>query len=130
MGTEILRLYEVAKQLSDSNRVELAAALAGSVGEETSHFDDIKGDLSGTSELRRVLMEAMTLPASARAELAVALVDSLAGESERGIMDAWIAEAQRRLEDFRAGRSEMTPFEEVDAELEALIVDAERAAKS
>lgn len=84
MGAENLRVYEAAMKLSDAERVELAAALADSVGD---------------------------------------------GTSEEEVAASWTEEVKRRIENFRAGRSEMTPFEEVDAEIEALIANAERAAK-
>jgi putative addiction module component (TIGR02574 family) len=80
MGAEALRLYEAAMQLSDRDRMELAAALADSVSDKAS---------------------------------------------EGEVLASWIAEVRRRIEDSRAGRSKTIPFEEVDAELEALIAKTE-----
>ncbi|MFV8749319.1 addiction module protein [Nannocystaceae bacterium ST9] len=64
----------------------------------------------------------MSLPLDARAELAVALADSLARDpSERAVMTAWLDEARRRLQGLRAGEDEGIPFDELDREVRAKI---------
>jgi putative addiction module component (TIGR02574 family) len=85
MGAEDLRLYEAAMKLPDSDRAELAAALADSVGD---------------------------------------------GTSQEEVLASWVTEVKRRIEEHRAGRSQMVPFEDVFAEIEELITNAEQAAKT
>lgn len=68
----------------------------------------------------------MKLPDDERAELAAILADSVGdshGEAE--LEAAWTAEAKRRLEDFRSGKSTEVSSEEVERELEALISEHE-----
>ena len=47
--------------------------------------------------------EAMRLPAAERALLADALLGSLDDEAARGVLDAWVDEAERRLDGYRRG---------------------------
>jgi putative addiction module component (TIGR02574 family) len=79
-----------------------------------------------TAELQAVLAAAMALSNSERAELATILTDSLAeeGSSDTEIEAAWIAEAQRRWEDIRSGRSKTVPLEEVTARLRSKLQSA------
>lgn len=75
-----------------------------------------------TAEAERLLQAAMKLPDAERAELAAILADSVGdGSSEAEIEAAWIAEAKRRLEDIRSGKSKPVPSEEVERELEDLL---------
>jgi putative addiction module component (TIGR02574 family) len=85
MGAENVRLYEAAMKLPDSERAELAAALADSVGD---------------------------------------------GTSEEEALASWITEVKRRIEEHRAGRTQMVSFEDAVGELEELITKAEQAAKA
>ena len=78
-----------------------------------------------TSEAERLLEAALKLPDSERAELAAILTDSIGdGSSDAEIEETWIAEAKRRLEDVRSGRSKTVPFEEVHSKLRAMIETA------
>ena len=61
--------------------------------------------------------EALKLPASSRAELAEKLVGSLHVVEDAAHRREWAEEAQRRLEDVRAGRVETIPGEQVFAEI-------------
>ncbi len=76
--------------------------------------------VSVTAEAERLLEAAMKLPDAERAALAAILTDSIGdGSSPAEIEAAWIAEAKRRLEDIRCGRSKTTPWEEVHRKLRA-----------
>ncbi|EDM81123.1 hypothetical protein PPSIR1_29945 [Plesiocystis pacifica SIR-1] len=71
-----------------------------------------------SDEARRIFEAAMQLPDAERAALASALKDSVGdGASLEEIEAAWIAEAQRRREDLRAGRTSTVPWEDVRREI-------------
>jgi putative addiction module component (TIGR02574 family) len=78
-------------------------------------------------KLEDVLKEALVLDESERAELAERLLASLAAPrgdgplDEAGIERLWIAEAQRRLEDYRAGKSVAVAAAQVHAKAEKLL---------
>lgn len=57
--------------------------------------------------------EALNLDVKARAALAERLLESLDALSEKEIERLWADEAQRRLGEFRAGRANSWPAEEV-----------------
>lgn len=79
-----------------------------------------------TAEAQRLLEAALNLPDAERAELAAILADSIGdGHTEAELEAAWIAEAKRRLEDIRSGKSRTVPSEEVEAELDAIIASHE-----
>lgn len=73
------------------------------------------------SPLENVVRQALSLELGDRAKLAERLLQSLDGLSEAEIEQLWLDEAERRLEDYRAGRSEGIPAEEVFREAEDLI---------
>jgi putative addiction module component (TIGR02574 family) len=79
-----------------------------------------------TAELKAILAAAMALSNSERAELAAILNDSLGEEasSDAEIEAVWVAEAQRRWEEIRSGRSNTVPIEEVTAKLRAKLESA------
>jgi putative addiction module component (TIGR02574 family) len=79
-----------------------------------------------TAELKAILAAAMALSNSERAELAAILNDSLGEEasSDAEIEAVWVAEAQRRWEEIRSGRSKTVPIEEVTAKLRAKLESA------
>jgi putative addiction module component (TIGR02574 family) len=75
-----------------------------------------------TGRAKRLLQEALDLPDAERAELAAVLTDSLGEGSLEDDVDATgIAEAKRRLEDIRAGKSKAVPWEDVERDLEEII---------
>ncbi len=79
----------------------------------------------------RLYEAAMKLSDSDRAELLALLIDSEGdGSSQEEIDASWIAEAKRRLEDIRAGRSETVPYQEVVSKARALIEQARRARRA
>ena len=66
-----------------------------------------------------IVAEALELPLAARADLASKLLDSLDELSESEIEQLWAEEAERRYAEYKAGRTEAVPAEEVFARLRA-----------
>ena len=52
-----------------------------------------------------------------RAELAGMLLESIEDESDDGVEDAWAAEIESRMADYRAGHVRTIPWSEVRAHL-------------
>jgi putative addiction module component (TIGR02574 family) len=52
-----------------------------------------------------------------RAELAGLLLESIEEEPEEGVEEAWAAEIERRIADYRTGRLRMIPWSEARAYL-------------
>ena len=67
----------------------------------------------------KALIEQALEPLSERAELARQLLDSLENISEEENNALWAVEAERRSDDYKAGKIEATPAEEVFARLRA-----------
>ena len=57
--------------------------------------------------------EALQLDLDDRAALATKLLESLEEPSEEEILQLWMQEAERRLQDFREGKTRGIPAEEV-----------------
>ena len=79
--------------------------------------------------LQDIEAEALQLPRQERGLLAGRLLESIEPDIEdtpENIAKAWDEEIARRIEDMDAGRAESIPYEQVRAELRALI-DAQRA---
>jgi putative addiction module component (TIGR02574 family) len=75
-----------------------------------------------TSEAERILEAALRLPESDRIELAVILEGSIGdGSTDQEIDAAWLAEVKRRIEDIESQRSKSVPWDEVRAELFAMV---------
>jgi putative addiction module component (TIGR02574 family) len=68
-------------------------------------------------DVKDIAAEALQLPLEARAELASQLLESLDDLSEKEIEHLWAAEAERRFSEYKAGRVEAIPAEEVFARL-------------
>lgn len=82
--------------------------------------------MSLTAEAERLLEAALNLSDAERAEFAAILADSIGdGHTDAELEAAWIAEAKRRLENIRSGKSHTVPSEEVEAELDAIIASHE-----
>ena len=64
------------------------------------------------SDLKRLLEEALHLPAEERAALAGALIESLDLEVDEDVEAAWSAEISRRLERVDAGVAKTIPWSE------------------
>ena len=63
--------------------------------------------------------EALELGVEERGALADSIWESFLTDEEREIQNAWIEEAERRLEEYRSGKVKASPYEEVMAELRA-----------
>ena len=68
-------------------------------------------------DVKDIAAEVLQLPLGARAELASQLLESLDDLSETEIEQLWAAEAERRYAEYKAGRVEAIPAEEVFARL-------------
>lgn len=64
--------------------------------------------------------EALALPAEERSAVALALLDSLGGEDQAAVSQAWADEIRRRKEELRSGAARAVPWEEAKARLSAL----------
>ncbi len=74
--------------------------------------------------LQAIEAEALQLPPEQRGQLAGRLLESLEPASEDSPetnAKAWDEEIARRIEDLEAGRTQAIPYEQVRAELRALI---------
>lgn len=69
-----------------------------------------------TRAVRELYEKASQLPPDDRAELAGLLLQSIE-EADDGVAEAWAAEIERRMEDYRAGRVRTIPWSEVRARL-------------
>jgi putative addiction module component (TIGR02574 family) len=72
------------------------------------------------ANLPEVLKNALSLEVRDRAALAERLLASLEELSEEEAERLWAEEAQRRLEEYRAGRAKAVQVEEVHAKAERL----------
>ena len=74
-----------------------------------------------TADSREIEKQARELPPKERARLALALIESLDQGKDEDADELWLDEAERRLEDCRAGRVEAIPanevFERIDKKL-------------
>ena len=68
-------------------------------------------------DIKDIAAEALELPLTARAELASQLLESLDDLSEEESDQLWAQEAERRYAEYKAGRIEAVPSEEVFARL-------------
>jgi putative addiction module component (TIGR02574 family) len=65
-----------------------------------------------TALAEKIYGEALDLPANERLGLIDKLLESIT-PAVRSIQDAWIAEAEKRLQEYRAGKVKAVPGEEV-----------------
>ncbi|MFA7503602.1 MAG: addiction module protein [Burkholderiaceae bacterium] len=68
----------------------------------------------------QLLLELLSLPADERAEVAVALLDSLEGDDSSAISAAWREEIRHRKADITSGKMKMVPWGEAKARILAL----------
>lgn len=61
--------------------------------------------------------QASQLAVEDRAELAGKLLDSIENASDEGVEEAWAAEIERRMAEYRAGRTKTIPWSELRAHL-------------
>jgi putative addiction module component (TIGR02574 family) len=67
-----------------------------------------------------LIAEALTLAPDDRSALALALLESLDGEDESVVTQAWAEEVQRRKMELRTGVRQTVPWEQAKARLKAL----------
>lgn len=70
-----------------------------------------------TRAVEKLYEQASHLPAEDRAELAGKLLESIEDSPDEGVEEAWAAEIERRMADYRAGRIQTIPWSEVRAYL-------------
>jgi putative addiction module component (TIGR02574 family) len=70
-----------------------------------------------TRTLDEIRNDALQLPVEDRMQLMEALHESVMISEEREIEQAWLEEAERRYQDWKAGRAHSVPGEEVMARL-------------
>lgn len=71
-----------------------------------------------SADSRKIEKQAQKLPAKERARLALVLIESLDQGEDVDAEDLWLDEAERRLADYRAGRVEAIPANEVFERIE------------
>jgi len=77
-----------------------------------------------TATLSEIEVQALALPERERNALIVRLVDGLdsaMNDSPAVIAQAWDDEIERRVTEFEAGQGQDIPFEQVQAELDAML---------
>jgi putative addiction module component (TIGR02574 family) len=79
-----------------------------------------------TKAARQVFDQALKLGPDDRAELASLLLESLDGEPEAGVEEAWAAEIDLRLAVIDSGTAKLIPWEQVRAESLAIIHGSRR----
>jgi putative addiction module component (TIGR02574 family) len=70
-----------------------------------------------TRAVEELYEQASHLTAEDRAELAGKLLESIEEPADEGVEEAWAAEIERRMTDYRAGRVKTIPWAEVRAHL-------------
>jgi putative addiction module component (TIGR02574 family) len=70
-----------------------------------------------TRAVEELYEQASQLPAADRAELAGKLLESIEESADEGVEEAWAAEIERRMTDYRAGKVKTIPWAEVRAHL-------------
>ncbi len=70
-------------------------------------------------KIKDISSEALELPVAARAQLAKQLLDSLDDISEEENNKLWAEEAERRYDEYKAGKIKAIPAEEVFARLKS-----------
>ena len=69
------------------------------------------------STVRDLYDKAVELSEAERAELAGLLLESLEGERDKDAEEAWAREIEHRMAEYRAGRVQTIPWQEVRARL-------------
>ena len=70
-----------------------------------------------TRAVQELYEKASELAPNDRAELAGLLLESIEEPADEGVEEAWAAEIERRMADFRAGRVKTIPWSELRARL-------------
>lgn len=72
-------------------------------------------------QLEKVEQDALSLPPEQRAFLADRLLSSLSGEVLSDVDAAWVAEAERRYQEYKEGKRAPIPAADVFAEADRLL---------
>jgi len=75
-----------------------------------------RGDMN--TDTRKLEKQAQGLSPEERAQLAMALIESLDQGRDEDVEELWLDEAERRLEGYRTGRIEAIPANEVFEKIE------------
>jgi putative addiction module component (TIGR02574 family) len=70
-----------------------------------------------TRAVQELYEKASELTPNDRAELAGLLLESIEEPADEGVEEAWAAEIERRMAEYRAGRVKTIPWSEVRARL-------------
>lgn len=70
-----------------------------------------------TRAVEELYEQASQLPVEDRAELAGLLLESIEDPPDEGVEEAWAAEVERRMAEYRAGRVKTIPWSELRAHL-------------
>lgn len=70
-----------------------------------------------TRAVKELYEQASQLSAEDRAQLAGMLLESIEEPADEGVEEAWAAEIERRMADYRAGRMKTISWSEVRAHL-------------
>jgi putative addiction module component (TIGR02574 family) len=70
------------------------------------------------TDTRKLEKQAQGLSPEERAQLAMALIESLDQGCDEDVEELWLDEAERRLEEYRTGRIEAIPANEVFEKIE------------
>ena len=76
-----------------------------------------------SNDAAKILKDALTLPAEARAALADSLIESLDTEVDEHAESAWKSEIERRLKGLDSGVVKPVPWSEVRSRLMATLSD-------
>ena len=71
-----------------------------------------------SEDIRKIEKQAQELSPKERARLAMALIESLDQGQDEDVDELWLDEAERRLEEYRSGRIEAIPANEVFEKIE------------
>lgn len=70
-----------------------------------------------THDAKKILKEALKLPAGARASIVEELQVSLSAKADPDVEAAWAAEIKRRIEALQSGSAKSVPWQEVRRKL-------------
>ena len=70
-----------------------------------------------TERAQKLLDEALALAPGERADFAATLLESLDGEPDEGVEEAWAAEVERRIREVESGSVKLIPWAEARRQL-------------
>ena len=69
------------------------------------------------TQSQQILLSALSLPESDRAEIAASLINSLDKEADEQVDEAWAAEIKRRIDEIDGGEAKLVPWDDVMREM-------------